>query len=150
MSFPLSISEQIKVLQSGADIATWSLKKLGLPDEWRDTNEPGNTERCQEAVDKLFTLSREDLVKGLAAQGLQPEDLSPFNTKPGSQDGHYFIAKKGEWHFYWQERGYPNFEARFDDLEEARKLLLNEFIPIWLERLRVSCRTKGGKKIKGI
>lgn len=150
MSSPLSIAEQMTVLQSGADIATWSLKKLGLPDAWRDTNEPGNTERCQEAVDRLFTLTRADLETSLAAQGLQPESLSKFETEPGSRDGYYFIQKGRLWVAYYQERGYPNFSAEFDDLGEARKLLLNEFIPIWLQRQRVKCRTRSGKKIEGI
>lgn len=145
---PLSIAEQIQVLQSEADIATWSLKRLGLPDAWRDTNEPGNTERCQEAVDKLFTLTRADVEASLAAQGVPPEKAAGFETEPGSRDGHYFIQKGEVWVAYYQERGYPNFGAEFDDLEEARKLLLNHFIPIWLERLRVECRTKDGKKIE--
>lgn len=146
----LSLEEQIQVLQSGEDIATWALQKLGRPQEWRETGEPGNTARCQAAVDELFTLTRGDLEAALAAQGLQPEDLPRYDTRPGSRDGHYFIQKGGTWHYYWQERGYPNFGAEFDDLAEARKVLLNEFIPIWLERLRVPARTKGGKMIEGI
>ncbi len=150
MSAALSIAEQMQVLQSGVDIATWSLEKLGLPEAWRETNEPGNTERCQQAVDKLFTLTRGDIEASLAAQGLQPEDLPRFETQEGGSDGHYFIAKKGGWHFYWQERGYPNFNAVFDELAEARKLLLNEFLPVWLWRLSVPCRTKQGKMIERI
>lgn len=146
----LSIDEQIQVLQSDADIATWSLKKLGLPDEWRDTNEPGNTERCQEAVDRLFTLTRADVEASLEAQGVPPEKAARFETEPGSRDGFYFMQKGKVWVAYYQERGYPNFSAEFDDLGEARKLLINHFIPIWLERLRVQCRTKGGKKIETI
>lgn len=144
----LSVEEQIKVLQSGEDIATWSLQTLGWPAEWRDTNVPGNTERCQAAVDELFTLTRADLEAALTAQGVQPEDLPRYETKPGGSDGHYFIQKGRLWHYYWQERGYPNFGAEFDDLVEARKVLLNDFIPIWLERLRVPARTKGGKMIE--
>lgn len=150
MKSPLSIAEQMEVLQSGSDIATWALQRLGLPPEWRDTNEEENTERCQQAVNKLFTLTRADIEASLAAQGFQPEDLLRFATAEDSHDGHYFIAKKGGWHFYYQERGFPNFEATFDDLGEARKLLLNEFIPVWLDHLKVPCRTKGGKKIEGI
>lgn len=150
MASPLSIAEQMTVLQSGTDIATWSLKKLGLPDAWRDTNEPGNTERCQEAVDKLFTLTRADVEASLATQGVRPEIAAKFETEPGSRDGHYFIQKGRLWVAYYQERGFPNFSAEFDDLGEARKMLLNEFIPVWLQRLRVKCRTKSGKKIEGI
>lgn len=150
MSSPLPISTQIQVLQSGVDIATWALEKLGLPSDWRDTNEPGNTERCQAAVDRLFTLTRADLEAALVAQGLQPEDLPRYETKPGSRDGFYFLKKGSGWTFYWQERGYPNFGVDFDDLAEARKLLLNEFIPIWLQRLRVRCRTAGGKMIESL
>lgn len=151
MSTPkLSIEEQIKVLHSDEDIATWSLQKLGWPEEWRDTNVPGNTERCQAAVDELFTLTRTDLEADLAARGLQPENLRRYDTTPGSRDGHYFLKKGGLWHYFWQERGYPNFGAEFDDLAEARKMLLNDFIPIWLERLRVKCRTKDGKMMEGI
>ncbi|HEY1049749.1 MAG TPA: hypothetical protein VGE39_08345 [Prosthecobacter sp.] len=146
----LSIAEQIKVLQSDADIATWSLKKLGLPDAWRDTNEPGNTERCQEAVDRLFTLTRADVEASLEVQGVPPEKAARFETEPGSRDGHYFIQKGKVWVAYYQERGYPNFSAEFDNLGEARKLLINHFIPVWLERLRVECRTKDGKKIETI
>ena len=33
-------------------------------------------------------------------------------------------------------------------IAEARKLLLNDFIPIWLEHLRAPCRTKDGKVIR--
>jgi hypothetical protein len=43
MKPPLSIAEQMQVLKSDADVATWSLHHLHLPPEWRDTNEPGNT-----------------------------------------------------------------------------------------------------------
>lgn len=77
---PLSIAEQMKVLQSREDVATWALAHLNLPSEWRDTNEDDNTERCQEAVNKLFTLTRADIEVSLAAQGLQPENLPPVST----------------------------------------------------------------------
>ena len=150
MSPPLSIPEQIQVLLSGVDIATWSLEKLRLPDAWRDTNEPGNTGRCQEAVDKLFTLTRADVEASLEAQGVPPEKAAQFATEPGSRDGHYFIQKDTVWTAYYQERGYPSFGVEFDDLGEARKLLLNHFIPTWLERLRVKCRTKGGRKVETV
>ncbi|MDZ4401213.1 hypothetical protein [Prosthecobacter sp.] len=143
----LSIAEQMQVLQSREDVATWSLKHLGLPPEWRDTNEPGNTERCQEAVNRLFTLTRPDIEASLAAQDLQPEDLPPIRTETGLRDGSYFIAEGKDWEYYYQERGHPWAHAVFDDLTEARKLLLNDFIPIWLEHLRVPCRTKTGKVI---
>ena len=143
----LSIAEQMQVLRSSADVATWSLKRLGLPSEWRDTNEPGNTERCQEAVNRLFTITREEIEASLAAEGLQPEDLPPYHTVEGSRDGWYFIARGRTWDFYWQERGFPNFRATFDDLTEARKLLINHFIPVWLCHLHLPCRTKSGKKI---
>ena len=146
---PLSIAEQMKVLQSQEDVATWSLAHLGLPEEWRDTNEKGNTERCQEAVDRVFTLTRKDIEASLAAQGLQPENLPPVSTEVGSRDGSYFISKRrGEWEFYYQERGIPWPEVTFDDLAEARNLLINYFIPVWLNHLHVPCRTKGGKMIK--
>lgn len=150
MPSPLSISEQVRVLQSGADIATWSLQQLGLPHDWRDTNVPGNTQRCQKAVDQLFTLTREELKTELAAQGLQPEALPNHHTTPGSRDGFYFIPNGTRWRYYYQERGFPNFGAEFDDLAEAQKLLLNQFVPIWLERLRVPCRTADGRTIQVI
>jgi hypothetical protein len=144
----LTIAEQMKVLQSREDVATWSLAHLGLPEEWRDTNEEGNTERCQEAVNRIFTLTRADIEASLTAQGLQPEDLPPVNTKQGSRDGSYFVSKgRGEWIYYYQERGIAWPEVSFDDLGEARKMLVNEWIPIWLEHLRVPCRTQAGKKI---
>ncbi len=147
----LPISEQMKVLLSREDIATWSLAHLGLPPQWRDTNEEGNTERCQEAVNRLFTLTRADIEASLAAQGLQAEDLPPTLTKPGSRDGSYFIANgKGEWEYYFQERECRWPSATFDDLGEARKLLLNEWIPIWLNHLRVPCRTKCGEVITSL
>lgn len=146
-SAPLSIAEQMRVLQSKADVATWSLKHLGLPPEWRDTNEPGNTERCQEAVNRLFTLTRADIEASLSAQGLQPENLPPYHTQPGSRDGSYFIAQGKTWELYFQEREGKWASAVFDDLTEARKLLLNVWLPIWLEHLRVPCRTKSGKVI---
>lgn len=147
-SATLSIAEQMRVLQSKADVATWALEHLGLPPEWRDTNVPGNTERCQEAVNRLFTLTRADIEASLAAQGLQPENLPHVRTEVDSRDGSYFIAKGRCWEFYFQERGQPWACAVFDDLTEARKLLLNNFIPIWLEHLRVPCRTKDGKVIR--
>ncbi len=148
MKPPLSIAEQMQVLKSDADVATWSLHHLQLPPEWRDTNEPGNTERCQEAVNRLFTITREEIEASLAAEGLQPEDLPPVRTKPDSRDGSYFIAKGGGvWEYYFQERGYPWAGVTFDDLTEARKLLINHFIPVWLSHLHLPCRTKSGKKI---
>ncbi|WP_395747277.1 hypothetical protein [Prosthecobacter sp.] len=148
---PLSIAEQMKVLQSREDIATWSLAHLGLPSAWRDTNEEGNTGHCQNAVNQLFTLTRADIEASLAAQGLQPEDLPPTLTKPGSRDGSYFITKgKTQWEYYFQERECRWPSATFTDLGEARKLLLNEWIPIWLDHLRVPCRTKDGKVIESL
>jgi hypothetical protein len=146
---PLSIAEQMKVLQSQEDVATWSLAHLGLPEEWRDTNEEGNTERCQEAVGRVFTLTRAEIETSLAAQGLQPEDLPQVSTKADSRDGTYFVSKRrGEWEFYFQERGIAWPDVTFDDLAEARKFLINYFIPVWLDRLHVPCRKKGGKMIK--
>lgn len=151
MNATLSIAEQMQVLQSRDDVATWALARLGLPPEWRDTNEPGNTERCQDAVNRLFTLTRADIESSLAAQGFQPEDLPPVRTEVDSRDGSYFIAKGGgEWEFYYQERGFPWAGVTFDDLTEARKLLLNDFIPIWLSHLRVPCRTKDGRTIDSL
>ena len=146
---PLTIAEQMKVLQSREDVATRSLAHLGLPPEWRDTNEDGNTERCQEAVDRVFTLTRTDIEASLAAQGLQPENLPPVSTEVGGRDGSYFISKRrGEWEFYYQERGCPWVSATFNDLAEARKFLINFFIPGWLNHLHVDCRAKDGKIIK--
>jgi hypothetical protein len=147
-SAPLSIAEQMRVLQSKADVATWALEHLGLPPEWRDTNVPGNTERCQEAVNRVFTLTRADIEASLASQGLQPENLPHVRTEVDSRDGSYFIAKGKRWEYYYQERGYPWAGVTFDDLAEARKFLINHFIPIWLEHLRVPCRTKDGKIIR--
>ncbi len=146
---PLSIAEQMKVLQSREDVATWSLAHLGLPPEWRETNEEGNTERCQEAVNRVFTLTRKDIETSLAAQGLQPENLPGVNTQVGGSDGSYFISKRrGEWEFYFQERGISWPEVTFNDLAEARKFLINYLIPVWLDHLHVPCRTKEGKMIK--
>ncbi len=145
----LTIAEQMQVLQSRVDVATWALAHLGLPHEWRDTNEEGNTERCQEAVDRVFTLTRKDIEASLAAQGLQPEQLPGVNTQVGGSDGSYFISKRrGEWEFYYQERGCPWVSATFNDLAEARQFLINFFIPGWLNHLYVDCRTKDGKMIK--
>ena len=147
----LTVAEQMKVLQSREDVATWSLAHLGLPEEWRDTNEEGNTKRCQQAVNKLFTLTRADIEASLAAQGLQPEKLPPTQLEKGSRDGSYFISNgKGEWEYYFQEREGRYASATFNDLGEARKLLLNEWIPIWLQHLRVPCQTKTGKKIESL
>jgi uncharacterized protein YbdZ (MbtH family) len=143
----LSISEQMQVLMSDADIASWSLRHLGLPAEWRDTNEPGNMRRCQDAVNQLFTLSREDIETHLATQGVLPEQLPPVRTKPDSHDGSYFISKDDVWEFYFQERGHAWIVVVFDDLAEARKLLLNHFIPVWLDHLHLKCRTRSGKLI---
>jgi hypothetical protein len=99
-------------------------------------------------VNRLFTITREEIEASLAAEGLQPEDLPPVRTKPDSRDGSYFIAKGGGvWEFYFQERGYPWAGVTFDDLTEARKLLINHFIPVWLSHLHIPCRTKSGKKI---
>lgn len=148
---PLTIAAQMKVLQSHEDVATWALAHLGLPPEWRDTNVEGNTERCQDAVNRVFTLTRKDIEDSLAAQGLQPENLPPVSTEAGSRDGSYFISKRrGEWEFYYQERGYPWAGTAFDDLAEARKFLINHFIPVWLDHLHVPCRTKEGKMIRAL
>jgi len=148
---PLSTSEQMKVLQSQEDVATWSLAHLGLPPEWRDTNEEGNTERCQDAVNRVFTLTRADIEANLAEQGLQPETLHHVSTAVDSHDGSYFVSnREGEWEFYRQERGSAWASTTFDDLTEARRFLLNDFIPVWLCSLHVPCRTKEGKMIKAL
>ena len=147
MNSPLSIEEQIQVIHSRQDIAAWALARFGLPAEWRDTNEPGNTGRCHDAVDRLFTLTREDIESSLAAQGLAPEQLPHVGTKPDSHDGAYFIAKHGGWEYYYQERGMRWREVVFDDLAEARKLLLNDYLPTWLRRLHVPARTEDGQLI---
>jgi len=148
---PLSLAEQMRVLQSGEDVATFALAHLGLPSEWRDTNETGNVERCQEAVDRVFTLTRADIEASLSAQGVQPEELPPVRTTVGSHDGTYFIAKSpGTWDYYYQERGAPWTGVKFGDLTEARKFLINEFLPVWLERLRIPCRTKDGRSISSL
>lgn len=144
MSVPLSIAEQIALLHAETDVATFALQHLGLPGEWRDTSQPGNTERCQDAVDQVFTLTRADIEAHLAAEGLAPEPFAHVQTKAGSRDAWYLIEREGEWDFYWQERGFPNFLWTFDDLAEARKAVINHLIPVWLERLHVPCRTKDG------
>lgn len=149
MNPPLTINEQIEVLRSGADIATWALDRLGLPPEWRDTNETGNTERCRDAVNALFTLSRAELDASLAEQGLLPEHLGYVRLEPDSRDGHYFLARGDLWETYFQERGGRWVEAVFDDLGEARKFLLNLWLPVWLGHLRVPCRDRNGKRILG-
>lgn len=147
MSSPraLSIAEQIQVLHSDADVATFALQNLGLPAEWRDTNETGNTERCQEAVNRVFTLTRADIEADLAAKALQPEQLPFVHTTPGSRDGWYLLKQGSVWEFSWQERGFPNFLVAFADLAEARKLVLNHFIPTWLDHLHLPCQTADGR-----
>ncbi len=147
---PLSIAEQMQVLLASQDVATWSLAHLGLPAEWRDTNEPGNTQRCQQAVDQVFTLTRADIEAYFATQQILPESLPQFSTQTGARDGTYFIAKGKHWELYHQERGFPYVSASFDDLAEARKLLINTFLPSWLSHLYVPCRTLNGKKIKDL
>lgn len=148
MNSPLSITEQMEVLLSAADVATFALQHLGLPSDWRDTNEPDNTKRCQEAVDRVFTLSRADIEASLATQGLQPEQLPGYRTEPGSRDGTYFVSHGKTWEMYFQEREGKWASAVFDDLTEARKLLVNVWLPVWLHHLRVPCRTKDGKVIE--
>lgn len=150
MSDAPSIAEQVQVLLSCEDVATWSLQLLGLPMEWRDTNEPGNTERCQQAVDQCFTLTRRDLEDSLAAQRRVPESLPFVRTRADSRDGWYFLPHGRDWEFFYQERGGAMAGELFDDLAEARKLLINHLIPIWLEHLWVPCRTKGGKRIEQV
>ncbi len=142
----------MKVLLALADVATFALQHLGLPAEWRETNDaPENTQRCQDAVNRVFTLTREDIEASLAAQGMQPEQLPPVRTVKDSADGSYFIAKPGNaWEYYYQERGSPWAGATFGDLGEARKFLINEFIPVWLKHLRVPCRTQDGRTIESL
>jgi len=137
----------MEVLLSRADVATWSLERLGLPPEWRDTNVPGNTERCRDAVDGLFTLTRAELESWLADHLLLPEQLPGVRTTKDSNDGTYFIARPGGWDYFYQERGAPWAGVTFDSLDEARTLLINEFLPIWLSRLDRPCRTREGKMI---
>lgn len=144
---PLSVAVQMEVLLSRADVATWSLNRLGLPPEWRDTNVPGNTERCREAVDRLFTLTRSELEGWLAENLLLPEQLPGVRTAKDSKDGTYFIAEKNSWVYYYQERGAPWAGVTFDSLAEARVLLINEFLPAWLSRLDRPCRTREGRMI---
>ena len=143
-----SIAEQIAAVHSRQDIAAWALARLGLPPEWRDTNEPGNTQRCQEAVDRLFSLSRSDIEADLAARGIMPEQLPHVETQPGSHDGAYFVPRAGRgWDYYYQERGMTWCSVGFDDLEEARRLILNDYLPVWLRRLHVPARTRDGRRI---
>lgn len=142
------ISEQFDLLQSDVDVATWSLERLGLPGDWRDTNLPGNTERCQDAVDRIFTLTRSDIDAELARRGMVAEQLGHVRLEPGSRDGHYFVARGNLWETYFQEREGRWAEAVFDDLEEARKFLINLWLPVWLNRLQVPCRSRGGKVIR--
>lgn len=137
----------MEVLLSRTDIATWSLKRLDLPPEWRDTTVPENITRCQEAVDRLFTLTRAEIEEWLTVNDLSPEDLPGVRTEKASRDGTYFIADDGVWEYYFQERGHPWAGVTFGDLAEARKLLINEFLPIWLSRLDLPCQTKEGKRI---
>lgn len=145
MNVSLPVSEQFQILRSGVDVATWSLERLDLPPEWRDTNEPGNTERCQEVVDLLFTLTRAEIESELAAQSLLPEELGQVFLEPGSRDGHYFVARGDVWEIYFQEREGRWVEAIFDDLVEARRFLLNLWLPVWLDHLLVGARTRDGK-----
>ncbi len=147
MSPSPTVAIQFEILHSGADPATWALAQLGLPEEWRDTNLPGNTVRCQEAVDRLFTLSRAELEGEIASRGLVAEDLGQVLREPGSRDGHYFIDRRGCWETYYQEREGRWAEAVFEDLTEARKFLINLWLPVWLKRLRLPCRTRGGALI---
>ena len=67
MSTPraLSIAEQMDVLRSNADVATFALEHLGLPAAWRDTTQPENTARCQDAVNRVFSLTRADIEAAL-------------------------------------------------------------------------------------
>ncbi len=75
--------------------------------------------------------------------------MSTTETAATTEVGSYFISKRrGEWEFYFQERGISWPEVTFDDLAEARKFLINYLIPVWLEHLHVPCRTKDGKMIK--
>lgn len=141
----LSVAAQMEVLMSRTDIATWSLARLGLPEEWRNTNLPGNTERCQDAVDHTFPLTRSELEGWLAENALSPEQLPGIRTEKGSRDGTYFIAGENAWDYYLQERGYPYAGVTFDNLTEAHRLLINEFLPIWLSHLDLPCRTREGK-----
>lgn len=143
----LSLAAQMEVLLSRSDIASWSLARLGLPEAWRDTHLPGNTERCQDAVDRLFSLTRSELEDWLAGNALRPEQLPGIHTEKGARDGAYFIAEKDRWHYYLQERGFPYASATFDSLREAHTLLINEFLPVWLSRLTRPCRTREGKVI---
>jgi len=147
MNLSLPVTEQFQILRSGVDVATWSLEKLGLPSEWRDTNLPGNTERCQEAVDLLFTLTRAEIESALTLQGLLPEELGHVLLESGSRDGHYFVRRGEAWEIYYQEREGRWSEAIFDDLVEARRFLLNLWLPVWLERLQIPARTRDGKRV---
>lgn len=147
MNVSLPVSEQFQILRSGVDVATWSLERLDLPPAWRDTNEPGNTERCEEAVDLLFTLTRAEIESELAAQGLRPEELGHVLLEPGSRDGHYFVSRGDAWEIYFQEREGRWVEAIFDDLFEARRFLLNLWLPVWLDRLQIPARTRDGKRV---
>jgi hypothetical protein len=147
MSSPIPLSEQIDVLRSRADVATWALARLGHPPEWRDTNQPGNRERCREAVDGLFNLTRAELEAGLVGLGLDPDDLGHVHLEEGSRDGLYCLSRGEIREVYYQERGGRWIEAVFSDRGEARKFLLNLWLPSWLDRLCVPCRTSGGDEI---
>ena len=133
----------MQVLLSDADVAAFALQHLGWPAECRDCTQPGNADRCQEAVDRVFTLTCEEVVAHLESACLPPGPGGRVRILADSRDGWYLIEREGEWDFYWQERGFPNFLWTFDDPAEARKAVIN-LLPTWLKRLHLPCRTKDG------
>jgi hypothetical protein len=142
---PIPPDEQIQAVlfhEPHQDIAWWSLKRLGLPESWRDTNVPGNAERCADAVKKAVTVTRADVDAYLEKNAVRPESWQ--RTAPGSEDGSYLVQSPDGWRFYTQERGHAFFELLFPTLPEARKYLVNLRLGPWLQHLHVPCTTSQG------
>jgi hypothetical protein len=83
--------------------------------------------------------------------GLMLERFGPLTVLHQEQAYPPVIARGfGVWEFYHQEPGFPYVSATFNDLAEARKLLINYFIPVWLNHLYVDCLTKEGTMIRDL
>ena len=119
----------------GICIPVWAIRQLGLPSSIYESKKLKNIELIHAALQKAFTLTREDLEAYLVRRGIEPVSHWVY-TQPSARDGSYLVKTDRGWLHYYQERECRSEEWEFTTLADARCFLINGRISPWLERLR--------------